>query len=74
MDLFDYSFIKLIFLLLLFVFVIICVHLFLRKNSSRSGFWYYNYDFPHYKKYMSPKKKSLDSKNVEVSKNLDFPH
>ncbi|PJJ68000.1 hypothetical protein [Chryseobacterium geocarposphaerae] len=62
MDLFDYSFIKLILLFVLLMFFTVCLYLFLRKSSNRSGFGYYGYDFPHYKKYMDPKKKDLDSK------------
>lgn len=73
MDLFDYSFFKLILLLVLIMFVTICLYLFLRKNSSRSGFWYYSYDFPHYKKYMDTKKKGLGSKSIEVSKSVNYP-
>ncbi|OBW39980.1 hypothetical protein AB670_03666 [Chryseobacterium sp. MOF25P] len=39
-------------LVLLFVFFIsIC----LKQQSSKSGFWYYSQDFPHYKKYFSKK-------------------
>lgn len=73
MDLFDYSFFKLILLLVFLMFITICLYLFLRKNSSRSGFWYYSYDFPHYKKYMYAKKKSMDSKGIEVSKGIHYP-
>ncbi|KIC63201.1 hypothetical protein [Chryseobacterium taiwanense] len=74
MDLFDYSFFKLIFLLVLVMSVMICLYLFLRKNSSRSGFWYYGYDFPHYKKYMEIKKKSIDGKGIEVEKEMHYPN
>lgn len=71
MDLFDYSFVKLILLLVLLMSITIFLYLFLRKHSSRSGFWHYSYNFPHYKKYMEIEKKNINSKNADIiNKNL----
>lgn len=67
MDLFDHSFVKLIVLLVLMMFIISCLYLFLRKNSGRSGFWHYSNNFPDYRRYMEIKKKNINSKNIDAN-------
>lgn len=50
MSLFDQDFIL---YLAVFAFVILCIYIIVRKQNFNSGFSYYKYDLPHYKKYFA---------------------